>query len=139
MSNKNMAESNAGFFIGETNPNNSIIFNMADCVEKLRISPDGFYVEGRKVESDLDVHTAFVAFLRGSGVNVRKKMIEREGERYTAESLEDIAAHFDSLAKKYGDSVSQRVTEELKISAHAVSITWREAARILRSIKLKGL
>lgn len=60
--------------------------------------------------------------------------------RYTAESLEDIAQHFERLAVK-SESCRDRspVGSLSKAFANGEVFGLREAARILRATKLKGL
>lgn len=63
--------------------------------------------------------------------------------RYTAESLEDIAQHFERLASDF-DEISRVMSnrEGFKRRADAATgraLGYREAARILRATKLKGL
>ncbi len=44
--------------------NNSVLFNV-DGRERLRISKDGFYVEGHLVANDTEIYEAFKDFLNG--------------------------------------------------------------------------
>ena len=56
----------------------SIIFYIKD-TERLRLAPDGFYVEGRLVASDTEVYEAFKAFLNGTKVT---PLDETQDDRY---------------------------------------------------------
>jgi hypothetical protein len=54
-------------------PPEDILFQAPDGTEMLRISDDGFYVQGRKVEgddpaSDREIHAAVCAWLRSGGM-----------------------------------------------------------------------
>ena len=57
--------------------------------------------------------------------------------RYTAESLEDIAQHFERNARESEYLIEKFRHNRREYKAEAAS--WREAARILRATKLKGL
>jgi hypothetical protein len=56
----------------------SIIFYIKD-TERLRLAPDGFYVEGRLVANDTQIYEAFKAFLNGTKVTPRD---ETQDDRY---------------------------------------------------------
>jgi len=47
-------------------PNTDIIFKIRD-VEKIRISEDGFYVEGKLIKNEEKIYDAFVNFLKDLG------------------------------------------------------------------------
>ena len=46
---------------GHEEPDNNIYFNIQD-VEYMRISPEGFYIEGRYVTTDIDLYNAIRKF-----------------------------------------------------------------------------
>lgn len=75
-----------------------------------------------------------------------ERSTDNRGEHYTAESLEDIAVHFDEYAQAEQKEVRRLLglpsdeTNRARVkTGEGAAFAYAECARILRSTKLKGL
>lgn len=92
--------------------------------------------------NDDEKHLATARAVDGVLPNVAAVLRKSVGERYTAESLEDIAQHFERLAKAARHEANDlreqwAVCSSHREHGHAEGL--EHAARILRATKLKGL
>ena len=78
MSNEEYTVASTGGVSFADSGNQSIMFYIKG-TERLRLAPDGFYVEGRLVANDTQIYEAFKAFLNSTKVTPRD---ETQDDRY---------------------------------------------------------